>query len=187
MVIAGHLRLGIILAPKIDVGLGETGNFVPPDQRFYVGGANDVRGYAQNELGPLVYVVPTDSVQGGAIPQSAVHVAPTGGTRVTVGNIEVRLPTPVFAGRLRVAVFGDAGALWNAGGASPLRVTPGIGIRYSSPIGPIRLDVAYNPYQLQSGRLFAISTDGSLTRLQDDFVKLQTQRWRLQFSIGQAF
>ena len=32
-------------------------NFVPPEQRFYAGGPNDVRGYSRNELGPLVYVV----------------------------------------------------------------------------------------------------------------------------------
>ena len=36
---------------------GSEGNFVPPEQRFYAGGPNDVRGFNRNELGPLVYVV----------------------------------------------------------------------------------------------------------------------------------
>ena len=42
--------------PTVDVAT-QTGNFVPPEQRFYAGGPNDVRGFDRNELGPVVYVV----------------------------------------------------------------------------------------------------------------------------------
>ncbi|HEY4319750.1 MAG TPA: BamA/TamA family outer membrane protein [Gemmatimonadales bacterium] len=187
-VLAGHIRGGVIVAPQIDIA-GDSGNFVPPDQRFYAGGANDVRGYDQNELGPIVYVVPTDSVTSATPPFSptAVRVAPTGGTRVVIANLEMRIPTPFFAGRLRVAAFVDAGALWNSGGPSPLRVTPGMGLRYSSPLGPIRFDVGYNAYDLQAGPLYEISTDGSLTRYQTGYVNPRTSRFTLHFSIGQAF
>lgn len=185
-VLAGHVRAGIIFAPSISLG-GETGNFVPPDQRFYAGGSNDVRGYDQNELGPLVYVVPTDSIQADSVPQSATRVSATGGTRVVTGNLELRIPTPVFSGRLRVALFVDAGALWLSGERTPLRVTPGVGLRYSSPLGPIRFDVGYNSYALQPGPLYAISTDGSLTRVRDSFVKDRLHPWTLHFSVGQAF
>ncbi|MGH7594595.1 MAG: autotransporter assembly complex protein TamA, partial [Gemmatimonadales bacterium] len=190
VVLAGHLRGGIILAPQVDVTDGTLGNFVPPDQRFYAGGAYDVRGYDQNELGPLVYVVPADSIHPAKTPpftQTAVHVAPIGGTRVVIANLELRLPTPLFAGRLRFAVFVDAGSLSNAGGPSPIRVTPGAGLRYTSPIGPIRIDAGYNTYPLQAGALYSISTDGSLTQIPGDYVKPRTGSWTWHFSIGQAF
>jgi outer membrane protein insertion porin family/translocation and assembly module TamA len=190
VVLAGHVRGGIIFAPVSGIGT-DVGNFVPPDQRFYAGGSNDVRGYDQNQLGPLVYVVPADSVKhvaaGDTIPASAVRVAPTGGTRVVIGNLELRLPTPLFAGRLRYVLFVDAGALWNSGGAAPLRVTPGVGLRYGSPIGPIRLDVGYNTYPLQAGTLFAVNTDGTLTSLRTDYVKPSSGRWTLHVAIGEAF
>jgi outer membrane protein insertion porin family len=189
VVLAAHIRGGIILAPSIALG-GENGNFVPPDQRFYAGGANDVRGYDQNELGPVVYVVPTDSIDNSKTPPfspTATRVAPTGGTKVAIGNIEIRFPTPLFVGRLKGAVFVDAGSLSNDGEAAPLRITPGMGLRYTSPLGAIRFDIAYNKYPLESGRLYSISTDGSLTKLEDSFLGTQSGRWTLHFSIGQAF
>ncbi|HEY4099381.1 MAG TPA: BamA/TamA family outer membrane protein [Gemmatimonadales bacterium] len=187
IVLAGHLRGGIIVSPRVSID-SSAGNFVPPDQRFYAGGAYDVRGYDQNELGPLVYVVPSDSVaSNGTFSQTAVRVAPTGGTRVGIGNLELRLPTPFFAGRLRFALFVDAGALWNDAGPAPIRVTPGAGLRYTSPLGPIRLDLGYNKYPLEAGPIYSISTDGSLTLLRDGFVKASTSKWTLHVSIGQAF
>ncbi len=190
VVLAGHLRGGIILAPVTDIDT-DVGNFVPPDQRFYAGGANDVRGYDQNQLGPLVYVIPSDSIVHAvghdSFPSSATRVAPTGGTRVLIANLEVRLPTPLFAGRLRYAVFVDGGALWNAGGQAPFRITPGAGLRYASPLGPIRFDVGYNTYPLQSGTLYQISTDGTLRPSLTSFVQERTSNWTLHFSIGQPF
>ena len=50
------MRGGAIFAPTVDVSTA-SGNFIPPEQRFYGGGPNDVRGYQRNELGPVVYVV----------------------------------------------------------------------------------------------------------------------------------
>ncbi|MGH7583281.1 MAG: autotransporter assembly complex protein TamA, partial [Gemmatimonadales bacterium] len=188
VVLAGRVHAGTIFAPRIALSDSTAGNFVPPDQRFYAGGAYDVRGYDQNEMGPLVYVVPSDSIQpDNTFNQSAVRVSPIGGTHTGIANLELRLPTPLFAGRLRFALFVDAGALWTDGGAAPVRITPGAGLRYTSPLGPIRLDVGYNPYQLQAGALYSISNDGSLTLLQNNFLKARTRNWTLHFSIGQAF
>lgn len=193
IVLAAHVRGGVILAPVTDLG-ADVGNFVPPDQRFYAGGSNDVRGYDQNQLGPLVYVIPTDSILHPSVPVShdsfpstAARVAPTGGTRVFIGNLELRLPTPFFAGRLRYALFVDAGALWNSGGQAPLRITPGAGVRYTSPLGPVRFDVGYNTYPLQSGTLFEINRNGTLTSRAADFVKDRTKNWTIHVSIGHAF
>jgi outer membrane protein insertion porin family len=188
MVLAGHLRAGVIFAPQVSVS-GGAGNFVPPDQRFYAGGANDVRGYDQNELGPVVYVVPADSVVGGVPPASATRVAATGGTRVAIGNLELRLPYfSILAEQMRFVLFVDAGSLWNTTAITPLRVTPGAGLRVSSPIGPIRFDIGYNPYRhLQAGALYTISPDGSLALLQTGYVKDRSNRFTLHISVGQAF
>ncbi len=56
VVFSWRLRGGMIFAPTVDVAT-QSGNFVPPEQRFYAGGPNDVRGFERNELGPVVYVV----------------------------------------------------------------------------------------------------------------------------------
>src|SRR5262249_53830294 len=56
VVLAWHVRGGIIFAPEVNLGT-QTTAFVPPEQRFYAGGPNDVRGFRRNELGPVVYVV----------------------------------------------------------------------------------------------------------------------------------
>ena len=53
---AGASGAALIFSPEVDVGT-QTGNFVPPEHRFYAGGPNDVRGFNRNELGPVVYIV----------------------------------------------------------------------------------------------------------------------------------
>lgn len=192
VVLAGHLRAGAILAPRISLAEG-TGNFVPPDQRFYAGGPNDVRGYDRNELGPVVYVVSSDSVNGGGEGElpfnpSAARVAATGGDRLAVANLELRLPSPVMSDRLRFAAFVDAGAVWSQGVTDPrVRVTPGFGVRMNSPLGPIRFDIGYNPYKLEPGTVYTNTDDGELVLLTQGFVRDRGRRWTLHFSIGNPF
>ena len=64
VVFSWRVRGGAIFAPSVDVAT-QTGNFIPPEQRFYAGGPNDVRGFDRNELGPVVYVVPKGEVRHG--------------------------------------------------------------------------------------------------------------------------
>ncbi|MEP6590620.1 MAG: BamA/TamA family outer membrane protein [Gemmatimonadota bacterium] len=189
IVLAGHVRAGAIYAPLIDLGSGSRANFVPPDQRFYAGGPNDVRGYDRNELGPVVYVVRDSSVNEDGVPDvNAVRVAATGGNRTAVANLELRMPSPIFSQRLRFAAFVDAGTLWEGGGAAPIRVTPGVGLRFASPLGPVRFDVGYNAYRLQSGALYAAnSTTGELSLINPSYVKDRGRHYTLHFSVGQAF
>ena len=54
----------------------------------------------------------------------------TGGNTLTVGNVELRVPSPVFGSRVRLAAFVDAGGVWTAApGTRPvIRVTPGVGL-----------------------------------------------------------
>ena len=193
VVFSWRLRGGAIFAPTVDVAT-QTGNFIPPDQRFYAGGPNDVRGFDRNELGSVVYVVPqgevdTAGIQNRAIDPNRVTVAATGGNTLTVGNVELRVPSPVFSSRLRLAGFVDAGGVWDRGSGNPavIRVTPGAGIRLTTPLGPARLDVAYNPYKLQAGPLFQVDTLGNLTQIQSSYVKDRGSKFTFHVAVGQAF
>ena len=76
-----------------------------------------MRGFERNELGPVVYVVPkgeADSAasQGRGIDPDSVAVAATGGNTLAIGNVELRVPSPVLSSRLRLAMFVDAGGVW---------------------------------------------------------------------------
>jgi outer membrane protein insertion porin family len=173
--------------------------FVPPDQRFYGGGPNSVRGYARNELGPRVYVTDSIEVQGTTTTYRNLRASPTGGNSIFVANAELRFATPLFPDRMRLAVFTDAGQVWEYGkGINGLRVTPGVGLRFVTPLGPVRLDAAYNGYPQASGPLYLLNnTTKSLTAVTDGggnqvilHLPLPPGFWRrvvVQFAVGQAF
>lgn len=191
-VLALHVRAGMVLSPKLAL-TGGAANFVPPEQRFYAGGPNDVRGYNRNELGPLVYVVGEGGVDSaGTVDQKQVRSAATGGNTLIVGNAELRVPSPFLKTRLRLAGFVDAGSVWERGGGPgsgpALRITPGVGLRFITPLGPARLDVAYNGYAVRPGRLYLIHPTGSLDLLQSSYQPpKRNSPWVLQLGVGQAF
>lgn len=194
-VVSWRVRAGAITAPTRTVE-GTEVRYVPPEQRFYAGGPNDVRGYRQNELGPVVYVVrnddfPVDSAEAGVIPPGEVQYSATGGNMLAVANLELRLPAPVWGNRLRFAAFVDAGTLWDrhatGSAATPVvRVTPGAGVRFLTPIGPIRLDVGYNPYDRPPGQLY-LQTKDQLVLVQESFSQPRPRKYTIHFSVGQAF
>jgi translocation and assembly module TamA len=102
-----------------------TGVFgLPPDQRFYAGGTGTVRGYRYQSVGPT-------------FPDNK----PTGGTGIATGTVEFRQR---ILGNYGVVAFVDAGQVVDQGSpfSSTWRIGAGIGARYYTPIGPIRLDVA---------------------------------------------
>jgi outer membrane protein assembly factor BamA len=194
VVLSWRVRGGAIFAPEVDVA-NETGNFIPPEHRFYAGGPNDVRGFERNELGPVVYVVSkaeadTAAANGRPINPDSVQVSATGGNTLAVGNVELRVPSPVFGSRIRLAAFVDAGGAWQRPEGDPvIRVTPGVGLRVATPLGPLRLDVAYNPYRLQAGPLFQFDEQGDLTQVdgQSDYVLDRDGRITVHFAVGQPF
>jgi outer membrane protein insertion porin family len=196
VVLSWRVRGGLIFSPEVDVAT-QSGNFIPPEQRFYGGGPNDVRGFDRNELGPVVYVVPQSAVDSAAahsrpINPDSVVVAATGGNALAVANLELRVPSPVFSSRLRLAAFVDAGGVWQRGlenSPATIRVTPGVGIRLNTPLGPARFDVAYNGYKLQEGPLFQFDEEGILTPVpgQDSFVLERKGKLTYHFAVGQAF
>lgn len=194
-VMAFHVRSGAVFAPELALG-GGAANFVPPEQRFYAGGPNDVRGFNRNELGPLVYVVQekdvSDTLGMRVIDTAAVRTAATGGNTLFVANAELRVPSPIFRAGLRLAVFVDAGSVWERGGGPgsgpALRITPGAGLRFVTPLGPARLDLAYNGYALAPGRLYLLHPAGDLELLQQQFQRVsRNSRWVFQLGVGQAF
>lgn len=194
IVVAARLKGGIIFSPEIVLGGGEPLGFVPPDQRFYAGGPNDLRGYDRNELGPVVYVVPRDSVTFGNAESTdttyhatALRVAATGGDRLAIANLELRFPAPFLSERFKLAAFVDAGALWSREKTAGLRITPGVGIRVASPLGPIRFDFGYNPYQLELGAVYTNNEVGDLVQIRESDRRERIRNFTIHFSIGHAF
>ncbi|HEY6092638.1 MAG TPA: BamA/TamA family outer membrane protein [Gemmatimonadales bacterium] len=205
-VFAWRIRGGTILPRNITLA-GQRVGYVPPDQRFYGGGPNSVRGYGRNELGPQVYVI-HDTTSAGAIDSAAttragetvfrgVTAAPTGGNTAIILNAELRLPSPVFAQRMRLGLFVDAGQVWERGEElvtiRGMRVTPGAGVRFATPLGPVRIDAAYNGYPTERGPLlFVNDSTGTVTQIRPSYPPLHARKsfWQkivIQFAVGQAF
>jgi outer membrane protein assembly factor BamA len=197
-VLSWHLHGGLIFAPKVSLD-SASGYFVPPEQRFYAGGPNDVRGYDLNELGPVVYVVnavDTFDVTGertlAQVDSGNVRprFSPTGGNTIAIGQLELRVPAPIWGRRLRLAFYVDAGTLYerNQPELAPIkiRVTPGMGLRLATPLGPVRFDVAYNGYDQQPGPLYMQLNDG-LTLLRTGFEQPRRSHWTYHFSFQQPF
>ena len=203
-VFAWRVRGGVILPKNIDLA-GQNVSYVPPDQRFYGGGPTSVRGYGRNELGPRVYVV-SDTISGAqTLPNGekvfqAVTTAPTGGNTTLIVNAELRVPSPIFSQRMRLGLFVDGGQVWERGDEilriSGMRFTPGMGVRFSTPLGPVRVDAAYNGYPLERGPLLyqpgPTDPPGPIVVIRDEYPPLQAPKnfWKkvvVQFSVGQAF
>lgn len=170
VILAGRLQLGVLMGSNFSA---VSDNFVPPQERLYGGGPNSVRGFHQNELGPVVYLarryVAVDTTLPGGATQTYLRASPehqydrtvpTGGNAAVVGNLELRFPSPVLRELLQLTAFLDVGEVWNRGHSSldlsfeQLRWTPGVGVRARSPVGPIRLDIGYNPYDLSRGAAY---------------------------------
>jgi len=197
-VFAWRVRGGTILPQKITLS-GQRVGYVPPDQRFYGGGPNSVRGYGRNGLGPRVYISDSLSIDNsGPTPDTTfyhVTTAPTGGNSAFVLNAELRFPSPIFAQRMRLGLFVDVGQVWERGdelvAIQGVRVTPGAGVRFTTPLGPVRVDVAYNGYPAESGPLL-LQTADSIVQKRSDYApssagKSFWQRLVLQLAVGQAF
>jgi outer membrane protein insertion porin family len=204
-----RIRGGTILPQNITLS-GQRVGYVPPDQRFYGGGPNSVRGYGRNELGPRVYLVIGDTITAAGVDTAAtrraggekvfthVQTRPTGGNTAIVANAELRLPSPILTQRMRLGIFVDAGQVWERGeeiiSTSGIRVTPGVGVRFATPLGPIRIDAAYNGYAAERGPLLYQATDTSstITQIRPSYPPIRSSKtfWQkivIQFAVGQAF
>ena len=127
---------------------------VPFFKRYFLGGSTTLRGWGRFEVSPLA--------NGEVI----------GGLGFFDSSVELRFP---IHGKFSGVVFGDGGQVtetaWDDN-MFHLRTDVGLGLRYLTPIGPLRIDVGYqlNPVP---GLLIAGEE--------------QERRWRIHFSVGQAF
>ena len=191
-VLSLRVKLGTILPAELGVE-GQGLKYVPTEERFYAGGANTVRGFGQNELGPIVRVIDTvivtDQHPEG---QAVIRTSATGGNDLIIANAEWRFPFPAFSDKLTGAVFVDAGRVFardtQLTSLTGIRITPGVGVRLGSPLGPVRLDIAFNPYPPQSSPLYR-KEGGDLILVTPDYRPEDSfwGRFRLHFSVGQAF
>lgn len=130
---------------------------VPFAERRMLGGSNDVRGWVRNHLGPYTCDAETyvgdldlgDPSQALACAgqfgreQVTTAITPIGGTAYVSGTLEFR---KYFLNDVGIALFNDWGMVWNEVKDIQLgHLVPsaGMGLRYKSPIGAIRLDGAY--------------------------------------------
>ena len=238
-VFAARIRGGWVGSGAFEALLLTPGTFdlVHPQKRFYAGGANSVRGFAQGRLGPRVLTIdPVRLLEPGtagagcnpsqlmdlscdpaSIKEGRFFPRPTGGTRVLEGNLELRFPIGL---NLEGVMFTDVGQVWGGRDEvdlSKLAITPGVGVRYLSPVGPIRIDLGY---RFREGEPLAVVTsqlevfnpnvheeseririDGNVipyvrtnelaalktSRLFGEASPLSLQRFQLHISIGQAF
>ena len=167
--LATRLRIGAVIGTRLSLNRNVQ-FFVPPQERLYAGGATSVRGFHQNELGRLVYIAqdPPDTAEviGEDVyltvdaDRRVLRRVPFGGNSLVVGNLEYRFRTPIWPDLLQFSVFTDAGEVWDRGdtrqrfGFQRLRWTPGIGIRVFSPVGPVQVNAAYNPYPYPLGPIY---------------------------------
>ena len=131
-----------VLAARALAGVAEGAGelSLPPDQRFYAGGSGTIRGYAYQSVGPKF---PANSPDAGL---------PIGGTAIEAGSVELRQRVGTHFG---AAVFVDAGQVSSSLKAAQgdFRIGVGAGLRYFTPIGPIRFDVAVPTKRTASDRL----------------------------------
>jgi len=108
---------------RLDVGSILTSTFskVPYNLRFFAGGDQSIRGYDYKSL---------SAQEDGYL---------IGGQQLAVGSLEYSYR---FKPKWRGAVFVDAGNAFDQHFNDPIKVGAGVGVRWASPIGPIRLDVA---------------------------------------------
>jgi outer membrane protein assembly factor BamA len=187
---------------------GSLRDFLPPEDRLFAGGATTVRGFGRNLLGPGIWVTDqverdpetnealTDPETGAKVPvRDAAQFIPSGGTAMLVLNAELRAPSPFLTDVLRLAFFVDAGSvatrqLWDLT-ANELKITPGAGIRFQTPVGPVRMDAAYNPHGDRTAPLYLSDPEtGALVRIEDAFRPEPgglLSRLRIHLSVGQAF
>jgi outer membrane protein assembly factor BamA len=207
-----------VLATHVHAGWAHTaaGDVLHPRLLFYAGGSQSVRGYRENQLGPRVLRVrAADLVANGctdasiadgscdpnAVPRSVFSPQPVGATALLESSVELRKR---FVWGLGGVLFVDGAVVGpGAGTLSGERVsavTPGVGLRYATPFGELRLDAGWQPDKSErlpvlvettaadgSSQLVRLTTDRQWTSMDDANGKHGLRRVTLHFALGHAF
>ena len=207
-VLATHVRAGWAHAPGSDV--------LHPRMLFYAGGSRSVRGYRENQLGPRVLRVRgADLVANGctdasiadgscdpnAVPRGVFSPQPVGATTLLEGSVELRKR---LVWRLGGVLFADGAVVGPGAGTLTAErvstVTPGVGLRYESPVGELRLDAGWQPDKSErlpvlvetaaadgSSQLVRLTTDRQWSSVDDANGRRGLRRVTLHFALGHAF
>ncbi len=136
----------IVWANSIRIGLAQPFNSsrVPVSEAFFTGGGNSLRGFPLDGAGPQRQVQVCSS--GSSTDCTEIQVS-AGGNQMLIVNAEARIPLPIKKG-LSIVPFYDGGNVFPRVGfhqfTSLYSNNVGLGFRYATPIGPIRLDVGQN-------------------------------------------
>lgn len=144
----------IVWADSVRIGLAEPFNnsFVPLSEQFFTGGGDSLRGFPLDGAGPQRKV---DVCSSGANSACTLIQVPAGGNELLIINSEARIPLPIKKG-LSLAAFYDGGNVFPAVGFGDFKTADasttgigyannvGLGLRYSTPVGPIRFDLGRN-------------------------------------------
>ncbi|HYZ88350.1 MAG TPA: POTRA domain-containing protein [Myxococcales bacterium] len=190
-------------------GSGSVAQESPFQQRFFGGGQTYQRGYASFGQGPKVGGSPTYGAGGQLVAPGPVlshwtTYAAIGGNGSELLSAELRFRTDFLLRHSGIVLFADASRItanpslpWNG----KLEVAPGVGLRYITPFGPIRLDVGYllNPSTvIAPGGTYSDPTlNGSLRAVADTPVGpfcneatgncIYQRRWAYHITLGEAF
>ena len=136
------------LGGQLGYGLGfagnkDGGNDLPLFERYFLGGINSIRGFAERSIGPRS---PSGCDSNG---QNCTGTEVTGGDKAVVLNAEVAFPVMEQYG-LRGVVFFDVGNSFDSFNFNDMRRSVGFGGRWMSPFGPLRVDLGF-PITKKSG------------------------------------
>ena len=122
---------GINFSLTARLGLGGGRMDIPIHERFFAGGSNSFRGARFDELGP----VDTDSLK------------PVGGEALALLNLELAFPLISALKNLKGTFFYDVGNVFEKRedlSLTSLKCAAGFGLRYRTPLGPVRLELGWN-------------------------------------------
>lgn len=137
----------VVLANSIRIGLAApfANSFVPTSQLFFTGGGTSLRGFPIDAAGPQRLVPFCNVLEGES---GCVNITvPVGGKQLFILNSEVRFPLGILKA-LGGVLFYDGGNVYSAINlhqfVNDYTNTVGLGLRYATPIGPVRFDVGRN-------------------------------------------
>lgn len=142
----------IVWAESLRIGLAQpySNSRVPLSEEFFTGGGNTLRGFPLDGAGPQRQIPVSNN--GGSTtscspPNCSYIRVPSGGNELLLINSEARIPLPFKKG-LGMAVFYDGGNVFPSVGfhdfTSLYSNNVGVGLRYATPVGPIRVDIGRN-------------------------------------------
>jgi outer membrane protein assembly factor BamA len=137
-----HLPKDTIWANSLRIGFLKpfSGSHVPITEQFFSGGGSTLRGFALNGAGPQRSLQICNNTSD---PACFTNV-PTGGNQLFIVNSEFRIPVPLKKGLSAVPFYDGGNVFRTIGFHGQYTNTIGFGIRYATPVGPVRLDIGHN-------------------------------------------